>query len=297
MDIADAGLPSPSLHDFTEGPPVEYRPRRVQSLLRPRIDGDDWHWTVEPYEGCERACLFCAEQPDRGGAAAWRGLPSRISVNVNAAIVLRQALRTQDLEHRPVVLGARTDPWQPAEARFRVTRSVLEVLAAHGGLDVRACTRAALVSRDADVLGAIARTGSARVTVSFATLDEELTRLLEPRAPSAEERLHAVSALARAGVSAGVMLSPLPPGLAPDPPQLEAFLARAADAGARFAGFQYLSLDFLQREDLLAQARAASPLAAARLSRLLDRPTAQAHQAFTESFATCCARLGLAPRR
>jgi DNA repair photolyase len=139
----------------------------------------------------------------------------------------------------PIHIGGNTDPYQPAEKRLRVTRSVLEVLHA-AGHPLTIITKSALIVRDVDILGDMGRRGLARAAVSITTLDRKLVRLMEPRAATPERRLEAVAALGAAGVPVSVMFAPVIPGL--NDHELETVLDRAAGAGAIGAGYVVLRL-------------------------------------------------------
>jgi DNA repair photolyase len=259
---------------------VEYRLSRVQTLLRPQVEDGGWFWSLDSYEGCELGCAFCPTTLE--GAH-----PARVLVKVNAALVLRHALRTQGLEGRPIVLGHRTEPWQPLEERFRITRGVLETLAERGGVELRVNTRSRRVTRDVDLLRAIGERGRVSVTFSLPSLDDGLNRLLEPKAPPVAERLAAMELLAHAGLKVGVLLSPVPPGLSPEALGLAALLSQAREAGACFAGLRWLDFTPGQRERFVARA---SP---ALVERLAERQGGAPARDVLDAFEASRGRLGL----
>lgn len=213
-------------------------------------------WSLNPYVGCEFGCAYCyARRTHRwtvekaantpGACAAVREaatLPSahaferRILVKENAEALLRRALPAGRAEALPIVIGSATDPYQPAERRFRLTRSVLEVFRAHEGYKLTLITKSALVARDASLLAEIGRRHDVSVYVSLASLDGALLRCLEPRTPAPHARLRAMRQLADAGVRVGVLIAPVLPGLTDSRGALRALLAAARDAGARMAG-------------------------------------------------------------
>jgi DNA repair photolyase len=294
--------PSTGPWDFrgwsASGTAVEYFPLPVRSVLRQEVEGQGpWHWSVNPYQGCELGCTFCRARLDRKDFGAWRDFEARIGVKVNAPEVLAREIRAVDFEGRQVVLGTSTEPWQPAEERFRLTRALLSAMARVDGVDLRVSTRSSLIARDSDLLREIARRGQVMVAFSLASLDERVNRLLEPKAPSAFRRLAAMEALARAGIHVGLLLSPALPGLAEEEPGLAPLLARAASAGARFAGLQLLSFGPGQRERFLAHVSTAYPAAAARIRGLvgLRPPPEEGRRALADAFESACGRVGLLP--
>src|SRR5262245_42453343 len=212
---------------------VEYRLEPCRSALNP-VRGMPFKWSLNPYMGCVHRCTFCyvrhfeqrADRPsdDRYGQS--------IRVKTNVAEVLRGELARASWEHESVALGTATDPYQPAEGRFRLTRECLEALTeARNPFSI--VTRGPLVVRDVDVL----QEASARVEVdvyfSIPTLDERVWRTTEPGTAPPRSRLAAVRRLAEAGISVGVGMAPILPGLSDRPEQLEAVVRAARGAGAR----------------------------------------------------------------
>lgn len=190
--------------------------------------------SLNPYRGCEHGCIYCYARPSH----AWLGLSpgldfeTRLSYKPDAAAQLERELAQPGYLAAPIVLGANTDAYQPVEQRLRITRAILEVLAAcHHPVIIT--TKSALVLRDLDLLTAMAAEHLAAVQVSITTLDPEVARRLEPRAPAPERRLEVIRTLAGAGVPVGVLVSPLIPGLTDT--DLERVLAAAAASGARRA--------------------------------------------------------------
>ena len=196
-------------------------------------DGDD--------RGDERARAPHAGTPfgDAAPLPPWLAFERRVLVKRDAAALLRSALRPGRTAWRalvergePLAIGTATDPYQPAERRFRVTRAVLGVLAGLEGLRVGLITKSALVTRDADLLATIARRSRLAVHVSLITTDRDLARRIEPRAPTPAARLAAVRRLREAGVDVGVNCMPVLPGITDRPAALRALVAAVADAGA-----------------------------------------------------------------
>jgi DNA repair photolyase len=210
-----------------------------------RNDSPDvpFEFSLNPYRGCEHGCIYCYARPTHEYLGLSPGLDfeTRIFVKEDAAALLRNELGTRHWQPDTLVLSGVTDPYQPVERSLRITRGCLEELAACRQ-PVSIITKSALVTRDIDVLCELARFGAASVALSVTTLDEPLRRALEPRTSSADLRLDAVARLNAAGVPAGVMLAPIIPGLTDH--EIPAIVKRAADAGARFAGYTMLRLPY-----------------------------------------------------
>jgi DNA repair photolyase len=197
--------------------------------------------SVNPYRGCEHGCVYCYARPTH----AWLGLSpgldfeSRLFYKPDAARQLEQELARPGYTPATLVLGANTDPYQPVEKRLRVTRQVLEVLASCRH-PTAITTKSALVLRDLDLLGPMAKEHLVSVLISVTTLDPELARRLEPRAPAPARRLEAIRALAEARVPVGVLVAPLIPAL--NDCEIERVLEAAAAAGATRAGMLLIRL-------------------------------------------------------
>lgn len=220
----------------------------VRSVLN-RVQGMPFRWSVNPYRGCQHACVFCYARRthwflDQDGVADWG---RRIFVKVNAPQVLRRELADPRWTREEVHVGTATDPYQPAEGVYRLTRQILQALGDHRTPAV-VVTRSTMVVRDADVLQAMARGAGVAVCVSVATLDEALARQIEPDVPPPLRRLQALRALAEAGIPTGVLLAPVLPGLTDDPAQLAAVVAAARDHGARWLWTNTLHLGHVTRQ-------------------------------------------------
>jgi DNA repair photolyase len=199
--------------------------------------------SINPYRGCETACVYCYARPSHAYLGLSPGLDfeTRLFYKADAAKVLEQQLARPGYVCKSITLGANTDPYQPVEKRMRVTRSILEVLA-RTRHPVSIITKHALVLRDLDLLADLARDGLTSVAVSVTTLDADLKRVMEPRAASPQARLRALAALSAAGVPTSVMAAPMIPAL--NDHELEAILAAAASAGVRWAGYVLLRLPY-----------------------------------------------------
>jgi len=280
------------------GRPVQDVSLNVRQLLRRAVEGEGpWYWAINPYQGCEFGCTFCHARLDRKDTTDWRAFEQRVRVKANAVEAFHRDLRASDFEQRQVVLGTHSEPWQQAEEHFRVTRALLETMATTEGVDLRINTRSSLIARDGDVLRKIAAKGRVTVAFSIASLDEGVNRLMEPKAPSALRRLAAMEALARAGVTVGLVVSPYLPGLDEDELGLENLLNRAANAGARFAGVSPLQFGPGQRENFLSHVTALYPESATKFRRIIGRRsmTDEELMGLREQFHGLCTRLGLEP--
>jgi DNA repair photolyase len=217
---------------YTRPMRVEYRIEPCKSALT-QVRGMPFRWSLNPYMGCVHRCTFCyvrhfeqrADRPadDRYGRS--------IRVKTNVADVLGRELARASWQREEVALGTATDPYQPAEGRFRLTRACIEVLAS-SGTPFSIVTRGPLVVRDLDVLAAAAREVSVAVYVSLPTLDERVWRTTEPGTAPPSSRLRAIRSLAEAGIEVGVGMAPILPGLSDSPEQLRATVAAARGAGA-----------------------------------------------------------------
>ncbi len=222
-----------------------------------RNDSPDlpFNQSLNPYRGCEHGCIYCFARPSHAYLDLSPGLDfeTRILAKPRAAQLLADALRRPDYRCQVLAMGTNTDPYQPAERHWRITRSVLELLLGCRH-PVAIVTKSARVCRDIDLLAALAKQQLATVFLSVTTLDADLARTLEPRAAAPQARLDAIARLAQAGVPVGVLVSPIVPALTDH--ELEHILEAAHGAGARFAGFGLLRLpgevadlfeDWLQR--------------------------------------------------
>ncbi len=201
-------------------------------------------WTLNPYRGCEFDCTYCYARYTHEFMEMWDGrdFERKIFAKVGAPELLRAELREAKDKGLPIALGTATDPYQPAEKQFEITRRLLAVFAEFEGLDFSITTKSVLILRDLDLLREVSRRHRFSVHVTVTTTDEALARLLEPKAPSPVKRLEAVALLAAAGIRVGVNLMPILPGLTDSPCALDLVARRAAQAGARFL---YGSLLFL----------------------------------------------------
>jgi DNA repair photolyase len=211
---------------------VEYREEPCSSALN-RVKGMMFEWSLNPYMGCAHRCTFCyvraferrADRPsdERYGRS--------IRVKVNVAEVLARELARPSWEGAGVVVGAATDPYQPAEGRYRLTRACLEVFAAAPN-PFSIITRGPMIVRDLDVLQQASRRANVTITFSIPTLDDDVWRKSEPSTAHPRQRLRAIKELTDAGIDARVGMAPILPGVSDRPEQLAQVVRAAREAGA-----------------------------------------------------------------
>jgi DNA repair photolyase len=208
---------------------AEYREEPCRSALN-RVQGMPFGWSLNPYMGCAHRCTFCYVRAfeQRAERPSGDGYGSSIRVKTNVAAVLRRELARASWERDGVVIGAATDPYQPAEGRYRLTRACIEALA-DAANPFAIITRGPLIVRDVDVLARAARRADVTVTFSVPTLDTEIWRRTEPGTAPPHQRLRALRQLVDAGIAANVGMAPILPGLS-DRPELLAEVVRAARA-------------------------------------------------------------------
>jgi DNA repair photolyase len=231
---------------------VEYREEPCKSALNP-VKGMGFKWSLNPYMGCVHRCTFCyvrhfesrSDRPsdDRYGTS--------IRVKTNVADVLRKELAHGSWEHELVVVGAATDPYQPAEGRYQLTRACLEAFR-DAANPFSIITRGPMIVRDLDVLVEAARRGEVSITFSVPTLDEDVWKRTEPSTAHPRQRLKAVKALVEAGIDARVGMAPILPGISDRPEQLREVVRAAREAGATGIWANLLFLRPGTREHFLA---------------------------------------------
>jgi DNA repair photolyase len=242
-----------------EGHDIEYFTLPTRSLLNRVVSHRalPFTWAINPYRGCEFACKYCyARYTHEFMEMSDLDFERKIFVKQHAADLLRQELKKVK-PGEEIAIGTATDPYQPAERRYEITRAILEEFARHRGFELGIVTKSNLVVRDAELLREISRHNQVFVNLTITTVNTELARILEPRAPRPDLRLDAVRQLNLAGVAAGVICAPVLPGITDAPPDLEALVAAAAQAGAKaiFANPLFLKpcsasifLPFLEKE-------------------------------------------------
>lgn len=258
FDADVLGTPLPVVGEQKD---IRYFGTISKSVLNgPEVTGMGF-WSVNPYVGCAFGCAYCyarythrwvldrhaTENPEhadlqsaRDTLPPWLAFERRIFVKQNAADVLRKVLRHGSDKHLSlltgdtIVIGTATDPFQPAERRFRVTRSVLEVLAEHPGLKICIITKSSLITRDIDVLKRIHRHSALSIHLSLISTDRELARRIEPRAPTPEARLRALARLRESDIEVGINVMPVLPAITDHPAALEELVKAVGERGASY---------------------------------------------------------------
>ena len=221
---------------ISEGHDVEFFTLASRSLLNrctsPRMP---FTWTINPYRGCEFACKYCYARYTHEFMEMRDGVDfeRKIYVKQRAAELLRRDLRRVKPGEQ-IAIGTATDPYQPAERRFGVTRTLLEVFAEQRGFDIGIITKSDSVLRDVALLATVARRNKLFVNLTITTLQTGLARILEPRAPRPDLRLKAVQKLNQAGVLAGVICAPVIPGITDSARDLDALVKATKEAGGRY---------------------------------------------------------------
>lgn len=278
-------------------------------------------WSINPYVGCALGCAYCyaryahrytaerladAARLDGGDALAtdnlppWLAFERRIMVKREAPALVRRALARKSvfdaLHQERVVIGTATDPYQPAERRFKVTRGILEVLAEQRGIGVTIISKSPLVTRDLDLLIKINEHSRLSVHISLITVDRELARTLEPRAPTPEARLRGIARLRANGIETGVNVMPVLPGITDSPDMVEELVIAVKGANASYIGATSLRLQSSARDRYLPFIAANFP----ELARRYQRAYATSHQVnakyregLQERFTKVCAKHGV----
>ena len=219
-----------------EGHNVEYITIENRSVLTrclsPRMP---FTWMINPYRGCEFACKYCYARYTHEFMELRDGLDfeRQIYVKQHTSWLLRQELRKVRAGEE-IAIGTATDPYQPAERRFGITRAILQEFALHKGLGIGLVTKSNLVLRDLELLKKISENNDLSICMTVTTVRADLARILEPRAPRPDLRLLAVQKLTEAGIHAGINCAPVLPGITDSPADLENVVKAAAAAGARF---------------------------------------------------------------
>jgi DNA repair photolyase len=238
---------------------IRYHSAPARGLLNGPESTGMGYWSVNPYVGCAFGCTYCYARYahryalDRALTTSnppaelrqeiesippWLAFERHVLVKENAASLLSHELRPGSAKLTAlqagelVVIGTATDPYQPAERRFRVTRGVLDTLAEHSGLSIVLISKSSLVTRDVDVLSRISERSRLSIHLSLITVNRDLARLIEPRAPTPGARLRALARLRQAGIDVGINVMPVLPGITDDPRDIDALVRAVAAAGA-----------------------------------------------------------------
>jgi DNA repair photolyase len=304
-----------------EGHNIEFKTLDSRSILNRSISRRQLSlaWSINPYRGCEFACRYCYARythefldpapispvPNQGATSAppepqsWAtAFEHRIYLKQNAAWLLEQDLKSVD-PAQEIALGTATDPYQPIERRAQITRGLLQVFARRSGYRLGIVTKSNLILRDIDLLQQIAHHNTLVLHLTITTTDTTLARRLEPRAPRPDLRFQAVRALRDAGLTAGILCSPLLPGLTDNAEALDRMAARAARVRASFFAAQPLFLKSCSRPTYLSFVRehfpALLPLYEEHF-RITDFAPQPYRQRMAALVAAACTRHHLAPR-
>lgn len=238
---------------------VEVIESPAKSVLN-HVAGMPFAWSINPYRGCYHRCVFCFARRthtflEEDGVERWG---TRIYVKTNAPAVLRTELAKRSWTHDTVAIGTVTDPYQPLEGRYRLTRGILQALRDYD-TPASLITRSPLVIRDIDVLRDLARVSGASVSISIATLDERLAREIEPTVAPPQKRLIAVEKLAQAGIKVHVALAPILPQITDSDENIEAVVRAARNAGAHAVWHNTLHLHEVTRDAFFGYLRSNKP--------------------------------------
>jgi len=260
---------------------VQFIDLPIRSILNSPQQTGMGFWSLNPYVGCEFGCTYCyarfahryvVERGEAGTTGTWAddAFERQVFVKREAPDVLALTLKPSRLGRAAIVIGTATDPYQPAERRFLLTRRILERLAQFHGLNVSLITKSPLVARDLDVLARLAERGRITVYCSLISVDVPLIRRVEARSPMPQVRLRALQKLTAGGVRAGVMLAPVLPGITDGVPQLLSLMRAAKAAGAAFVHADPLRLYPAVRATFLPVVARHFPALLARYERAFD---------------------------
>ena len=217
---------------------------RCTTLINPiKVPSLPFRWTINTYRGCRHACRYCFARPTHEylGLGTGRQFEQRVFAKVNAPEVLRAELRRSSWKREVIAMGTASDPYEPAEASYKLTRKVLGVLRDFAN-PVSITTKGVLVQRDIDLLSELSQVAKVQVNFSIGSLDEKVWRDTEPGAPNPWHRLEAMQALVEGGIRAGVLAAPIIPGLSDSEESLDQLVGEAAAHKAQFVGGNVLFL-------------------------------------------------------
>lgn|SRR5487761_220986 len=296
VGIARLAAESPQVRERAD---VEFFALPARSVLNKGPSGRlPFVWTINPYRGCEFGCKYCYARYTHEFMELRDGLDfeRKIYAKVEAPEILRAELRRARDKGLPIALGTATDPYQPAEKQFKITRGLLEVFTEFEGIRFSITTKSVLILRDLDLLKTISVKHDFGVHITVTTTDARLARRLEPKAPPPAQRLAAVARLVRAGIYAGVNAMPVLPGLTDSPSALDDLARQAAHAGAQFFHGNSLFLMPSAMRQFMPFLRREFPHLIRRYERMYARSAyvSQEYQdAVAQRFAALSARYGL----
>ncbi|QMT59873.1 PA0069 family radical SAM protein [Legionella sp. PC997] len=231
-------------------PPLEtfLLPERAKSVISHNDSPDiGFEQSINPYRGCEHGCIYCYARPSHSYVNLSPGIDfeTKIFYKVDAAKLLETEINKASYHCKPIVLGANTDPYQPAEAKLAITRSLLNVLAVHRH-PVIIITKNALIERDLDILSSMAAQNLVRVAVSITSLSKDLKRIMEPRTTAPAGRIRIIKHLTDHGIPSRVMIAPIIPMI--NDMELEKIMKAAAESGAKHASYVLIRLPYEVKE-------------------------------------------------
>ena len=233
-----------------------------------------FRWTLNPYRGCRHACTYCYARPTHEflGQDPGRDFETRVFAKVNAAEVLRRELKRPSWRRESIAIGTASDPYEPAEAEYKITRDILHVLRDFRN-PVSITTKGILVRRDADILAELSGFADVHVNFSVGTINEKTWKIMEPGTPNPFARLEAMQYLVENGVSAGVMMAPLLPGISDDEANIQEVVSAAHSYKAEYLGANVLFLKPGSKEWFMPMLKEAYPHLDSGYNRLYGNKT------------------------
>ena len=249
-------------------------------------------WTMNPYRGCRHACTYCYARPTHEfwGMDSGNDFETRIFAKVNAPEVLRKELKRPSWRSETIAIGTASDPYEPAEAEYRITRRLLKVLKDFLN-PVTITTKGVLIRRDVDILAELNQVADVHVNFSIASVSEKVWRTMEPGTPRPEARLEAMQYLVENGVSAGVNMAPLLPGISDDEANIQAVTEAAYKHKAQFLGANVLILKPGAKEWFMPMLQQAYPHLVSAYNRLFVNNNTYAPQTYTKGVMDTVDRL------
>lgn len=241
-------------------------------------------WTMNPYRGCRHACTYCYARPthEYWGMDSGKDFDTRVFAKVNAPEILRKELKRPSWRRETIAIGTASDPYEPAEAEYKITRRLLKVLRDFHN-PVTITTKGVLVRRDADVLAELSQVADVHVNFSIGSVNEKVWRTMEPGTPSPEARLEAMQYLVENGVSAGVNMAPLLPGISDDEANIQEVAEAAYNHKAQFLGANVLILKPGAKEWFMPLLKESYPHLVPAYNRLFVNNNTYAPQMYTKS--------------
>ena len=240
-------------------------------------------WTMNPYRGCRHACTYCYARPTHEfwGMDSGKDFETRVFAKVNAPEVLRKELKRPSWRRETIAIGTASDPYEPAEAEYKITRRLLKVLKDFHN-PVTITTKGVLIRRDVDILAELSQVADVHVNFSIGAVNEKVWRTMEPGTPRPEARLEVMQYLVESGVSAGVNMAPLLPGISDDEANIQAVAEAAYNHKAQFLGANVLILKPGAKEWFMPLLKEAYPHLVPAYNRLFVNNNTYAPQMYTK---------------